>query len=150
MLTKFRAWNKVEKKYYYKSLDFVMWNLGEDVTCSEIGMTTEEYMEKQNWIGFDDLDKLYWIIEPYIGIDDINGKEIYLNDYVIDHDEVRLMNKKHYSHYFGKVYYDEETASFNIEGFYRGYYEYPTLAFSERNDKLEVIGNVHEGLTKEK
>ena len=82
-------------------------------------------------------DSERFVIEQYTGLKGKNGTKIYEGDIVKYSDG--------YSDCIGKVYYDCDSACFNVSGFYNGSQDYPTLAFSEYgNATMEVIGNIHE------
>lgn len=75
-------------------------------------------------------------IGQFTGLVDKNGKEIYEGDIIsVKHP---FMGREH----IGTVIFEEYM--FNIDGFSMSHFDYPSIAFSEGTQYMEVIGNVHE------
>jgi uncharacterized phage protein (TIGR01671 family) len=72
----------------------------------------------------------------YIGINDINGDEIYEGDIV--HVKHFYKNREH----IGKVIYSINR--FEVESFYFPHYDDPSNAFEAGMSTIEVIGNIYE------
>jgi len=70
-------------------------------------------------------------IGQYVGLQDIEGKDIYEGDIV----EYGYCDKSYLVIW--------EDYRFNLKGFYEGYLDYPTEAFSE-SLQFKVVGNIHE------
>ena len=114
---KFRAWDKLQKRM--SEVDRIY------VDAEEIQLRDDSgrYWRKINGV----------VLEQYTGLKDVNGTEIYEGDIVQYGDDI------------GDVFYDNDTACFNMSGFYDRHQDYPSLAFSESgNAIMKVIGNVHE------
>lgn len=104
-----------DKKELHVIVDFGMWN--------------EEEYNGTELIDYD--------LMQSTGLKDKNGTEVFEGDIVEYSLPLGYSGK-------GEVIFDEEYGWFNIDGFYAGIYDYPTLAFSEGTDNFEVIGNIHE------
>lgn len=126
---KFRAWDNLEKEYLNE----------EDIAIDNLGniFIFERYDNNDSDLWYTrllpDPDNKRYVIEQCTGLEDKNGTEIY------EGDVVRCPGG------IGKVYYDDDSACFNVSGFYDGGQDYPSLAFSENgNATMEVVGNIHE------
>lgn len=127
MIPKFRAW------YKKGTLPMLKVNLiSFDQQFTHVYIDDEVFAETEMSFDFDDV-----IFMQSTGLEDKNGTEIFEGDIVEYSLPLGYRGK-------GKVIFDEEYGWFNIDGFYAGIYDYPTLAFSEGTDNFEVIGNVWE------
>lgn len=115
---KFRAWDKVRKKMFYK-------------LAIESGVN-----EINAWFG-DRFSAKYWTFMQYTGIKDKNGKEIY------EGDVVRQVNYRSDRGVSGRKYVIEWkpfNASFGLRWVNHDFW----LSFNQTRHNVEVIGNIYE------
>lgn len=125
----FRVWDNLEKVYLNKK-DIGIDNLGNVFIFEGYDNNDADLWYARILL---DPDNERYVIEQTTGLIDKNGTEICEGDIV------------KYSNGTGRVYRDNDSARFNVLGFYDGHQDYPTLAFSENgNAAMEVIGNIHE------
>lgn len=116
--TKFRAWDKYDKKYIKRVL--VGCNLkSEDYICN---LVFDE--KKMEWVHFSEENGT---IEQYTGMKDKNGKEIF------EGDRVSFI----YTNSYGvtKLYYDSVITDIS---------DFVLMQMLNRSNKITIIGNIHE------
>jgi len=128
--TKFKAWNKKEKKMYsVNGMSFSRLGV-KDVTIQDWSkFGTEEYTLRVNRL----------VLMQFTGLSDKNGKEIY-GGYIVEQKGHGIVGKWHYR---GIFRWDNMEAGFRVkwiilEGIYGGHH--PEFA----EDKFEIIGNIYE------
>ena len=114
---KFRAWDKIEKRMYYDVQDTY------DFRCNGKGCLEESFG--------DVLKNDKYIVLQYVGMEDINGREIYEGDIVTLKGEVFEIKYKDYKYI--------------ADGFYDSSQDVPDDFFSEyAYSFFEIVGNIYE------
>ena len=151
---KYRIWDVQANSYVkqYKDLSEQEEFEGKFYAIYEDGNLYEIYTNKNGLYGFSAMGENGAIVEEYIGIEDMYGKEACEGDIV------------KYTHGFygevksdsGAVAYDPSTARYYVSDFWVPYLDDPNDCFGEfmlySGNTLEIIGNIHENpeLIKEK
>jgi uncharacterized phage protein (TIGR01671 family) len=137
---KFRAWHKKYKKMY----SVLHLHIETDIWATAKGRNPIEHKDIHIRIQPKDA-----VVMQFIGLQDRNGKEIYEGDVVHYKELIPSLNELQrmiqgadfvYLEFNGVIVWDDEGASFDIDGGNHGYRGFGTRG----NVEIEVIGNIYE------
>jgi uncharacterized phage protein (TIGR01671 family) len=139
---KFRVWDRQERKWDTPA--------EEDVHVDEDGKICVPYYDKEGTFLYSVDESSRHSVMEYTGLKDKNGKRIYEGDIV----RIDGLKTNPFMVKFGP-FKDRSDAGYSTIDSYGWYYSSDKLEFNLRNAEVgdtsvvEIIGNIHQGLTKE-